>query len=216
VVTRAESFRSTSDIEIKVPAHAGNPGIHARKTPSQGSIQAVCAQRSRPLPARVSSPRGRRIAVSSKDRAHPALDWALSELVRFWCVKRRARILAMKRRRRLRRLVPDAELIRRRAAGEPLRELASDYDVAHTTLGRYFERPEVRRELKQASEQLRAAQRAAAARRSAERRQEQELRRKAREPGRGRSRAGAPRCRARDHFPPTPCPQRPRGLARRA
>jgi len=87
----------------------------------------------------------------------------------------------MKRRRRLRRLVPDAELIRRRAAGEPLRELASDYHVAHTTLGRYFERPEVRKQLKQASEQLRAGQRAAAARRSAELRQEQEVRRKARE-----------------------------------
>jgi len=42
----------------------------------------------------------------------------------------------MKRPRRLRTLVPDAELIRRRAAGEPLRELASDYEVAHTTLGR--------------------------------------------------------------------------------
>ena len=67
----------------------------------------------------------------------------------------------MKRRRRLRKLVPDAELIRRRAAGEPLRELASDYDdVAHTTLGRYFKRPEV-------AKQLRAEQRAAAARRSA-------------------------------------------------
>ncbi|MBA3374855.1 MAG: hypothetical protein H0U00_03420, partial [Actinobacteria bacterium] len=87
----------------------------------------------------------------------------------------------MKRRRRLRKLVPDAELIRRRAAGEPLRELASDYHVAHTTLGRYFERPEVRKQLKQASEQLRAGQRAAAARRSAELRQEQEVRRKARE-----------------------------------
>jgi hypothetical protein len=47
----------------------------------------------------------------------------------------------MKRRRRLRRLVPDPELIRRRAAGEPLRGLASDYGVAHTTLGRYFVRP---------------------------------------------------------------------------
>ncbi|HMI98509.1 MAG TPA: hypothetical protein VK488_01615 [Gaiellaceae bacterium] len=69
----------------------------------------------------------------------------------------------MKRRRRLRKLVPDAELIRRRATGEPLRELASDYDVAHTTLGRYFEGPEV-------AKQLRAEQRAAASRRSAERR----------------------------------------------
>jgi hypothetical protein len=36
----------------------------------------------------------------------------------------------MKHRRRLRRLLPDSELIRRRAAGEPLRELGSDYDVA--------------------------------------------------------------------------------------
>jgi multidrug efflux pump subunit AcrA (membrane-fusion protein) len=86
----------------------------------------------------------------------------------------------MKRRRRLRRLVPDAELIRRRAAGETLRELASEYDVAHTTLGRYFERPEVRKQLKQASEQLRAAERVVAARRAAERRQQQELRRTAR------------------------------------
>ena len=58
-------------------------------------------------------------------------------------------------------------------AGEPLRELASDYDVEHTTLGRYFKRPEV-------AKQLRAEQRAAAARRSAERRLEQEVRRKAR------------------------------------
>jgi hypothetical protein len=86
----------------------------------------------------------------------------------------------MKHRRRLRNLVPDAELIRRRAAGEPLRELASDYDVAHTTLGRYFERLEVAKQLKQAAKQLRAEQRAVAARRSAERRLEQEVRRKAR------------------------------------
>jgi DNA invertase Pin-like site-specific DNA recombinase len=55
----------------------------------------------------------------------------------------------MKRRRRLRRLVPDQELIRRRAAGEPLRALASDYDVAHTTLGRYFRRPELAKQVKQ-------------------------------------------------------------------
>jgi len=57
----------------------------------------------------------------------------------------------MKHRRRLRRLVPDPELIRRRAAGEPLRELASDYDVAHTTLGRYFERPELAKQVKPAA-----------------------------------------------------------------
>ena len=119
-------------------------------------------------------------ALRSRD-AHIPWYSEVSSLVRLWCVKRRARMGAMKRRRRLRKLVPDAELIRRRAAGETLRELAPDYDVTHTTLGRYLERPEVRKELKQAAEQLRAAQRAASARRAAERRQEQELRRKARE-----------------------------------
>ena len=87
----------------------------------------------------------------------------------------------MKRRRRLRRLAPDAELIRRRAAGEPLRPLASDYGVAHTTLLDYFKRPEVAREIKQAKEQLRAEQRAVADRRAAARRLEQEVRRKAKE-----------------------------------
>jgi len=48
----------------------------------------------------------------------------------------------------LRRLVPDRELLRRRAAGETLRELAADYGVAHTSLGRYFARPEVARQLR--------------------------------------------------------------------
>jgi hypothetical protein len=86
----------------------------------------------------------------------------------------------VKRHRRLRRLVPDAELIRRRAAGEPLRELASDYNVAHTTLGRYFARPEVKKQLRQTVQELRAEQRALAARCAAERRLEQEVRRKAR------------------------------------
>jgi hypothetical protein len=43
--------------------------------------------------------------------------------------------------------VPDPELARRRAAGETLRRLASDYGVAHTTLGRWFARPEVARQL---------------------------------------------------------------------
>ena len=87
----------------------------------------------------------------------------------------------MKRRRRLRKLVPDAELIRRRAAGEPLRPLASDYGVAHTTLLDYFERPEVAREIKQAEKQLRAEQRAVTDRRATARRLEQDVRRKARE-----------------------------------
>jgi len=125
-------------------------------------------------------PEARSFVAALRSRA-AHIPWysEVSSLVRSWCVKRRARILTMKRRR-LRKLVPDAELIRRRAAGETFRELARDYEVAHTTLGRYFARPEVRKELRQAVEELRAAQRAAAARRAAERRQEQELRRKAR------------------------------------
>jgi hypothetical protein len=114
-----------------------------------------------------------------------------SELVRSWCVQRRARILAVKRRSRLRKLVPDAELVRRRAAGARLRELALDYGVAHTTLGRFFEQPEVARQLRQAEQQLRAEQRAVAARRLAQRRLEQEVRRKAGE------QAGAEREQAR-------------------
>jgi hypothetical protein len=52
----------------------------------------------------------------------------------------------MKRHRRLRKFVRDAELIRRRAADEPLRTLASDYNVEHTTLSRFFERPDVARQ----------------------------------------------------------------------
>jgi len=69
----------------------------------------------------------------------------------------------VKRYRRLRRLQADAELVRRRAAGETLRELACDYGVAHTTLSRYFARPEVAKQLKQAGQLLRAEQRAARA-----------------------------------------------------
>ena len=87
----------------------------------------------------------------------------------------------MKHRRRLRKLVPDAALIRRRAAGEPLRELALNYDVTHTTLLRYFERPDVARQVKLAERQLRAEQRVAADRRAAERRLEREVRRNASE-----------------------------------
>jgi hypothetical protein len=47
-------------------------------------------------------------------------------------------------------------LVRRRAAGETFRALAADYGVAHTTLVRYFERPEVARQLKEAARELRA------------------------------------------------------------
>jgi hypothetical protein len=77
--------------------------------------------------------------------------------------------LAPKPRPRPRRLVPDAALIRRRAAGEPLRQLAHDYQVNHTTLSRYFARTEINRQLQHTRRQLRAQQRArTAGRRSAQ------------------------------------------------
>ena len=101
----------------------------------------------------------------------------------------------MKRRRRLRKLAPDTELIRRRAAGESLRDIASDYQVAHTTLLRYFERPEVAKEVRQVAKELRAAEKVVADRRVAERRLEQEVRRKAREQA-ARERADVRRARA--------------------
>jgi hypothetical protein len=63
--------------------------------------------------------------------------------------------LALKPRPRPRRLVPDAALIRRSAAGEPLRQLAPDYHVNHTTLSRYFARTDVKRQLQQTRRQLR-------------------------------------------------------------
>jgi hypothetical protein len=69
-------------------------------------------------------------------------------------------------RRRPRRLVPDPQLLWRRAAGEPLQALASDYDVAHCTLSRFFARAEVKTQLRQTAHQLRAKQRARPAHRS--------------------------------------------------
>jgi hypothetical protein len=102
------------------------------------------------------------------------------------------RVAKVKRRPRLRRLVPDPELLRRRAAGEPLRELACDYDVAHTTLGRYFERPEVAKQLREAAKRLRAEQRA-------KRRLEREVRRMAKEQAAAeRKQAGRARAAARE------------------
>src|SRR6266516_2763397 len=86
----------------------------------------------------------------------------------------RGRVGGVRRHRRLRSLRPDAELFCRRAAGETLRELARDYGVVHTTLGRYFARPESARA-------LRRARREVAARRAGERLEERELRRAARE-----------------------------------
>jgi hypothetical protein len=69
-----------------------------------------------------------------------------------------ASALAEPARDRLRRLVPDRELVRRRAAGETLRPLAGDYGVAHTSLYRYFQRPEVARHLRQAAVVVAAGQ----------------------------------------------------------
>jgi len=87
----------------------------------------------------------------------------------------------MKRRRELRKLVPDEELLRRRAAGEPLRQLAADYDVAHTTLCRYFARPDMKKRLKVVVRELRAEQRQVALRRVGERSLERQVRRRAEE-----------------------------------
>lgn len=76
------------------------------------------------------------------------------------------------RRPRLRQLVPDSKLLRRRASGEPLRTLASDYAVAHTTLARFFAQPEITDQLRQTSQQLRAEQRARTVRRRPAKRQD--------------------------------------------
>jgi hypothetical protein len=54
-----------------------------------------------------------------------------------------ARALAIPESLRLRRLRPDTPLMQRRAAGEPLRRLARDYAVSHTTLSRWFARSSV-------------------------------------------------------------------------
>jgi hypothetical protein len=83
----------------------------------------------------------------------------------------------VKRYRRLRRLQADADLVRRRAAGETLQELARDYGVSHTTLSRYFARPEVAKQLQQAGQLLRAEQRAARASLLAGQKAEREARR---------------------------------------
>jgi hypothetical protein len=81
----------------------------------------------------------------------------------------------------LRRLVADEELVGRRAAGESLRRLAVDYGVAHTTLGRYFRRPEVVGLLREARRGVRVERRALVARRGEQRRLLAQLRRRAQE-----------------------------------
>jgi hypothetical protein len=69
-------------------------------------------------------------------------------------------------------------VFRRRAGGEPLRDLAPDYGVWHTTLGRFFARPEAARELKRMQRLIRAEQREAEAARRAEERTRRAARRR--------------------------------------
>jgi hypothetical protein len=71
---------------------------------------------------------------------------------------------------KLRKLSPDEALFRRRAGGEPFRDLAPDYGVSHTTLGRYFARPETAKELKRIRRLIRVEEREAEADRRAEER----------------------------------------------
>ncbi len=75
-------------------------------------------------------------------------------LVRAFDNEAAAAAAAEPERDRLRRLVPDHQLLRRRAAGEPLRRLAAEYGVAHTTLGRWFARPKVGRQLRALTRRL--------------------------------------------------------------
>ncbi|MGZ4408277.1 MAG: hypothetical protein ACXVY6_05705 [Gaiellaceae bacterium] len=55
---------------------------------------------------------------------------------------------------RYRRFTPDDALIARRAAGEPLRRLATDCAVSHSTLCRSFARPEVEAKVRAAKQRL--------------------------------------------------------------
>ena len=84
----------------------------------------------------------------------------------------------MSKWRRLRRLVPDEVLYDRRVAGEPLRAIAPDYGVAHTTLGDFFRRPEAVLGLEEARRRLEAERKA---RQAMVRSLEQDVRRRARE-----------------------------------
>jgi hypothetical protein len=87
-------------------------------------------------------------------------------------------IEAMPKSRRLRRLVPDQALYERRVAGEPLRTLALDYDVAHTTLLRHFRRSDAGLELREARRRLQEERKALQAE---ERHMKQYVRQRARE-----------------------------------
>ncbi|MDP9244515.1 MAG: hypothetical protein M3O77_05480, partial [Chloroflexota bacterium] len=92
--------------------------------------------------------------LRTRENVYRSIDPAI--LVRAFAHDDAAAAGAEPNRDRLRRLLPDPGLIRRRAAGEPLRTLARDYQVAHTTLARYFHRPEVARQLRNARRPVRA------------------------------------------------------------
>lgn len=121
----------------------------------------------------------------------------------------------MKRYRRLRRLQADAELVRRRAGGETLRELAVEYGVSHTTLSRYFARPDVAGQLRQAGQLLRAERRAARARLLAGQKVEREARRLVRRQL-ARERAAPRRAPAGDASQLAAAPGRPARSSQRA
>src|SRR5207248_439329 len=110
-------------------------------------------------------------------------DPAAHRVTMSWCVHGAFRdtLGRMRCDRALRRLRPGDELLRRRAAGEPLRSLATDYGVAHTTLSRYFAREEVRRQLGEVERAIRTEEGTAKAQRTAERRIERAVRRRAKE-----------------------------------
>ena len=82
---------------------------------------------------------------------------------------------------KLRKLSPDEALFRRRAGGEPLRDLAPDYGVRHTTLSRYFARPEAAKELQRMQRLIRTEQREAEADRRAEERAKRAAQRRAKQ-----------------------------------
>jgi lambda repressor-like predicted transcriptional regulator len=79
------------------------------------------------------------------------------------------------------RLVLDTELLDRIAAGESVRSVARQRDVAHSTLSRRLQRPEGAAELRAAKQRLRLERKKRSAERAKERQIEKELPRRARE-----------------------------------
>jgi hypothetical protein len=111
---------------------------------------------------------------------------------------------------KLRKLTPDEALFRRRAGDEPLRDLARDYGVQHTTLGRYFARPEAAKELKRVKRLIKAEQREAEADRRAEARAERAARRRVKQqPPQASRTTEPPAAAAGEARPAQPGPGRP-------